>query len=161
FAAKTNANFPQNPARGLPTIRGVILLCDADDGTLLAVMDSMELTALRTAAATAVAAKHLARADSTVVTIVGCGNQAGAQCRALSQVLSVRQVFAVDSDPERAARFAREASSQVTVTVARDIRDALHRSHVVVTCTPSKRPFIGVEYVRPGTFIAAVGADNP
>ena len=61
FVAKTNANFPTHPARGLPTIQGLILLFDADDGQILAVMDSMEITILRTGAATAVAAKYLAR----------------------------------------------------------------------------------------------------
>jgi len=64
FAAKANANFPGNPARGLPTIQGVVLLFDADNGQVLAAMDSIEITILRTGAATAVAAKYLARKDS-------------------------------------------------------------------------------------------------
>jgi len=71
FAAKTNANFPGNPARGLPTIQGVILLFDADNGQVLAVMDSMEITTLRTGAATAVAAKYLARKDARVIFLAG------------------------------------------------------------------------------------------
>src|SRR5215469_5294185 len=69
FAAKVNGNFPQNRARfGLPTIQGVIVLCDAEKGTPLAVMDSRDITSIRTAAATAVAAKYLARRDSRRVT---------------------------------------------------------------------------------------------
>jgi alanine dehydrogenase len=68
FGAKMNGNFPENNARfGLPTIQGVIVLCDAEKGTPLAVMDSREVTSLRTAAATAVAAKYLARLDSRTV----------------------------------------------------------------------------------------------
>src|SRR6266850_5927207 len=70
FAAKVNGNFPENPTQfALPTIQGVIVLCDAEKGSPLAVMDSREITSLRTAAATAVAAKHLARADSRIGTI--------------------------------------------------------------------------------------------
>src|SRR5512143_2564924 len=76
FAAKINANFPGNPATvGLPTIQGVITLFDLDTGRPLAVLDSIEITVLRTAAASAVAARHLARADASTVTILGCGNQ--------------------------------------------------------------------------------------
>jgi ornithine cyclodeaminase/alanine dehydrogenase-like protein (mu-crystallin family) len=77
IAVKLNANFPDNgPRRGLPTIQGVIALADGETGRPLALMDSMEITVLRTGAATAVAARHLARADAHVVTIVGCGARA-------------------------------------------------------------------------------------
>src|SRR5215210_5638351 len=80
FAAKLNANFPHNgPRHGLPTIQGVVALCDADTGRPLAVMDSMALTALRTAAATAVAAKYLARERCEGALICGCGGQSRAQ----------------------------------------------------------------------------------
>src|SRR5215467_13801325 len=80
FAAKLNGNFPGNRQRfGLPNIQGLITLCDAANGFPLAVMDSIEITILRTGAATAVAARHLARPDSKVVTICGCGNQGRVQ----------------------------------------------------------------------------------
>src|SRR3569832_746009 len=76
FAAKANANFPQNPVlHALPTIQGLLLLFDADDGSPLAIMDSVEITVLRTAAATAVAAENLARKDAEAVTVCGCGVQ--------------------------------------------------------------------------------------
>src|SRR5260221_7317517 len=76
FAAKTNANFPHNGLRyGLPTIQGVVVLCDAVTGQPLAVMDSMAITALRTAAATAVAAKYLSPTNSRTALICGCGGQ--------------------------------------------------------------------------------------
>src|SRR3982751_1262491 len=75
FAAKTNANFPQNVKRfGLPLIQGVIVLCDGENGYPLALMDSIEITIQRTGAATAVAAKYLARSDSKIATVCGCGN---------------------------------------------------------------------------------------
>src|SRR5687767_6239913 len=74
---KVNGNFPGNPVlNGLPTIQGALLLSDADDGRLLAVMDTIEITARRTAAASAVAAKYLAQRDATTLAFVGCGLQA-------------------------------------------------------------------------------------
>src|SRR5574341_102261 len=99
FAAKTNANFPQNMARfGLPAIQGLIVLCDAENGYPLALMDSMEITILRTGAATAVAAKYLARPGARVATICGCGNQGRIQLRSLRQVLPLWEVNAFDTD---------------------------------------------------------------
>ena len=100
FAAKTNGNFPGNPERfGLPTIQGVVLLADADQGSPLALMDSAEITALRTGAATAVAAKYLARADAAVVTVCGCGLQGRVQLRALAAVRPLTRAYAIDRDP--------------------------------------------------------------
>src|SRR5215217_2708984 len=76
FVSKINANFPANSKQyGLPTIQGVIVVCDGENGRLLALMDSIEITIIRTGAATAVAAKHLSRTDSKSVIICGCGNQ--------------------------------------------------------------------------------------
>ena len=82
FAAKVNGNFSANAQRfGMPTIQGIVFLADAGNGEPLAVMDSIEITILRTGAATAVAAKHLAREGSQVATICGCGNQSEAARR--------------------------------------------------------------------------------
>jgi alanine dehydrogenase len=164
FAAKVNGNFSDNPLRfGRPAIQGVIVLCDAENGQPLAVMDSIEITILRTAAATAVAAKHLARPDSRAVAICGCGNQGRAQLRALSSVLRLERAFVFDADPRRAAEFVREMTGQVGLQIeaSPDIATATVRSDVIVTCTPSRLPFLRREHVRPGTFIAAVGADSP
>lgn len=89
FGLKVNGGFFQNRARfGLPNIQGLIVLSRADNGVLLAAMDSIEITIQRTAAATAVAAKSLARPDSRVCTVCGCGTQGRAQLRALRHVLS-------------------------------------------------------------------------
>jgi ornithine cyclodeaminase/alanine dehydrogenase-like protein (mu-crystallin family) len=164
FAAKTNANFPDNPRqRGLPAIQGVIVLCDADDGRPLAVLDSMEVTIRRTAAATAVAARYLARADARSATICGCGVQGRAQLRALVRVLSLERAYAFDRDESVSRAFARDLTADLgfEVTPATDLASGLARSEVCVTCTPSRRPFLFREQVRPGTFIAAVGADSP
>jgi alanine dehydrogenase len=164
FAAKVNANFPKNPRRfALPTIQGVIVLCDARNGRPLAVLDSMEITALRTAAATAVATKHLARKDSKVVTICGCGAQGRVQIQALAQVLKLQRVFAYDIEEGQASEFARESSVKlgIAVQVTKDLSMALGESDVCVTCTSSRQPFLKREHIGPGTFIAAVGADSP
>lgn len=167
FAAKTNANFPGNgPRFGLPTIQGVVLLFDATSGRPLAVLDSIELTALRTAAATAVAARQLARPESATVTICGCGAQSAAQLLALARVLPLREVFAFDIDADRAHAFALRMSNAMStapfaVTAVSDLRISLRRSDVCVTCTTSRRAFLMSDDVIPGTFVAAVGADNP
>jgi len=164
FAAKVNGNFPGNGARGdLPTIQGVMVLADAENGCPLAVIDSAEITALRTAAATAVAAKYLARKDSRVATICGCGVQGAYQLRALSRVLKIDRVFACDSDFEKAAEFSRQLAIALGIEIkaVSDIGTAARQSDVCVTCTTSQRYFLRRDDVKAGTFVAAVGADNP
>jgi alanine dehydrogenase len=163
FVAKVNANYPQNLQRyGLPTIQGIIVLCDAENGYPLALMDSIEITIVRTAAATAVAAKYLARPDSHVAAICGCGIQGRAQLRALHKVLPIERVYAFDQDAARARQLADEMSSELRLTaqVIHDLEAAVADSDVWLTCTTSKAYFLRKEHVRPGTFIAAVGADN-
>ena len=155
-ALKLNGNFPGNADRGLPTIQGAILLCDAETGTLLAIMDSTEVTLRRTAAATALAARYLARPESRSVLVCGCGAQGRAQLRALRAVLPLTRSFAWDHDLARAERFASEENCQaLTALPSGDGVD------VIVTCTTATAPFLGREHVAPGSFIAAVGADSP
>jgi alanine dehydrogenase len=164
FAAKVNGNFPENPARfGLPTIQGVIVLCDAERGCPLAIMDSRDITSLRTGAATAVAAKHLARLDSRTVTICGCGSQGRVQIKALSRVLRLETVFAYDQNNEQMLRFAREMTEELGVPThpVTSLHDAVSQSDICVTCTPSRRAYLSTKEVSAGTFISAVGADNP
>jgi alanine dehydrogenase len=164
FAAKLNANFPANPSQhGLPTIQGIVLLFAADDGRPLAVLDSIEITSVRTAAASAVAARHLARADAATVTVCGCGEQGRSQLRALTCVRPIRRVLAFDVDSARAETYATEMSRELELDVVpvRELGDATRASDIWVTCTPSRRWFVGREQVRPGTLILAVGADNP
>jgi len=163
FAAKINANFPDNPRRhGLPSIQGTVVLADARSGAPLALMDSASVTALRTGAATAVAAKFLARHNARTVTIVGCGVQGEVQLAAVAAVLPLERAWLVDSDYAKAEALAARvgASLGLRVEAAKDLRAALRGSAVCVTCTPSRRAFIGAGDVAPGTFIAAVGADN-
>ena len=163
FAAKINANFPHNANRfGLPLIQGVIFLADAQNGYRLALMDSMEITILRTGAATAVAAKYLAREDSKSILICGCGNQGRVSLQALSKIFSLEHAFAYDVDHTQAQRFADELSGQLKIPIetTSDLREAMKRSDICITCTPSTQFFLKQDYVQPGTFIAAVGADS-
>ncbi|HEX2114516.1 MAG TPA: ornithine cyclodeaminase family protein, partial [Alphaproteobacteria bacterium] len=129
----------------------------------LAIMDSVEITIQRTGAATALAARHLSRPDSRVATICGCGTQGRIQLRALLAARPIARVFAVDSEIDVAARFAADmhAATGIDVVATVDLRAAVRESDICVTCTPSPRWFLGREHVRTGTFIAAVGADNP
>jgi alanine dehydrogenase len=160
-AVKTNSNFPDNRQRGLPTIQGGILLFDAG-GTLLALIDSIEITIKRTGAATAVAARYLARSDSRVATIVGCGAQGRVQLEALRHGLDIRRVFAVDNNRAAAEKFASEIVAQsLDAEVPATLSDATLQSDIIVTCTTAHVPYLGISDVRPGTFIAAIGADNP
>ncbi|HZO47035.1 MAG TPA: ornithine cyclodeaminase family protein [Xanthobacteraceae bacterium] len=163
-AIKTNANFPQNRRlRDLPTIQGAILLFDAEDGRPLAFLDSIEITIKRTGAATAVAARYLARPDSRTATICGCGEQGRIQLAALRHVLDIRRVFAWDREAAAAAGFADAMSKRhgIDVEAPASLRAATLESDVIVACTPSRQPYLGPGDVRAGTFIAAVGADNP
>ena len=163
FAAKINANFPQNAERfGLPLIQGVIVLADAKNGYPLAIMDSMEITILRTGAATAVAAKYLARPDSKSILICGCGHQGRVSIQALSKIFSLQHVYAYDIDYDQARRFADEVFHDLTIAVetTSDLSEAMKRTDICVTCTPSTQFFLKQEYAQPCTFIAAVGADS-
>jgi len=163
FVAKINANFPANPRRhDLPTIQGIIAVMDGTNGKLLALIDSIEITIIRTGAATAVAAKYLALADTTTATICGCGNQGRISLKALMAVRPVKKVYAFDIDEKQAQKLSKDFSGslQVIPIDANELSGALKNSQVVITCTPSKQPFIHAQDIMPGTFIAAVGADS-
>jgi len=162
-AFKVNANFPDNRLRyGFPTIQGAILLFDTSTGSPVALLDSIEITIKRTGAATTVAAHYLARPESRVATIFGCGVQGRIQLAALRHALDIRQVFLVDKDAASAESFAAEITRQgLDVDVPVKPRKAALASDVIVTCTPAHQPFLEPADVRSGTFIAAIGADNP
>jgi alanine dehydrogenase len=162
-AFKVNGNLPENRAKhGLPTIQGAILLFDASTASPVALLDSIEITLKRTGAATAVAAQHLARPKSQVATIYGCGAQGRIQLAALRHALDIRRVFLADTDAVASERFANEiARTGLDVDVPAEPGDGARASDVIVTCTSSRVPFLAPTDARPGTFIAAIGADHP
>jgi ornithine cyclodeaminase/alanine dehydrogenase len=164
FGLKVNGGFFSNARLfGMPNIQGLIVLCDGETGYPLAILDSREITRKRTGAATAVAARYLARVDSTTVTICGSGAQARIQLQALTRVLPITNAFVASREELNARLFAVEMSEQLGIAVepAGNVHDALRQSQVCVTCTPAHRYFLSKEDVPPGMFIAAVGADSP
>jgi ornithine cyclodeaminase/alanine dehydrogenase-like protein (mu-crystallin family) len=163
-AFKVNGNFPENPRRhGLPTIQGLIVLADAVRGTPLAVMDSIEITALRTAAATAVAARRLAPPNARRATIAGCGVQGWSHARALRHVLPELELLLHDRDTERSADLAARVRSELggAARSALELEAAARASEIVVTCTTARAPVLRSAWISPGALVAAVGADSP
>jgi alanine dehydrogenase len=163
FVAKVNANFPGNiKDHGLPTIQGVIVVCDASNGQLLALIDSIEITIIRTGAATGVATKYLAKQNAKIATVCGCGNQGTISLRAILAVRRLETIYAYDIDPAQKFKFAKEMGAALNVPVIPidNLGFAVSQSDICVTCTTSKTPFLNKEDVSPGTFIAAVGADS-
>ena len=163
IVAKLNTNFPGNRTRSrLPTIQGLIAVYDAENGRTLAVLDSVEITIKRTAAASAVAAKYLARKDSSVATICGCGEQGRAQLRAIQSVVPLKKIYAFDLNEHTMTELANQLSAELKIDIepTRDLPSAIQKSDVCVTCTTASEFFVRKEDVAPGTFIAAVGADD-
>jgi ornithine cyclodeaminase/alanine dehydrogenase-like protein (mu-crystallin family) len=162
-ALKIKGNFPGNPAvHGLSTIQGFIALLDAERGCVLALMDSIEITACRTAATTALAALYLARPTSRTLGIIGCGVQARYHLDALLGVLPFDSVRYCDPRAEACTAFARYASAAgVMATRAADTSAAALGADMVVTLTTSKEPVLELATIAPGSFVAGVGADDP
>jgi len=163
FAAKVNANFPGNPrGRGLPTIQGAVLLMDAASGEPRALIDTASITALRTAAATAVAIRWLARPDAETATLAGCGVQGRAHLAFLAAVMPKLRLLRLADADANALRAALDAAAALGITAepAADLAAACRESDVCVTCTPSRRPLLDVGDVSPGALVAGVGADN-
>lgn len=161
MAIKLNGNYPGNPAmHKLPTVQGIIYLADATNGRPLALMDSIEVTINRTGAATTLAARHLARADSRIATICGAGVQGRIQLTAIAAAAKLERVHVWDVDRAAAERCAAEMAKALELPVAAAGLEAARESDIVVTCSSARQPFLTPDLVRPGTFIAAVGADN-
>jgi ornithine cyclodeaminase/alanine dehydrogenase len=164
FGVKANGGFFRNPERGtLPAIQGIIYLSDAATGYPLAIMDSVEITRQRTAAASALAAKHLARSDSSVITICGAGAQARQHWRAMAQLFPLKRGFVFSRNEARRASFAAEMSTELAFPIepARELGVAARQSDIILTCTTSRAAFLQPEMVAPGAFVGAVGADSP
>lgn len=164
FAAKINANFPANPAsHGLPTIQGVIIVMDLQKGTPVGILDSTLITTFRTAAATAVAARYLARETSATLAVVGCGTLAPATVAAVRAVRRLRRIQLWDLNESARDRCSRELThlTDLDIVAARSLDASVAGADIIITCTPATRPFLDIQHAPPGTFIAAMGADNP
>ncbi|MEH6834109.1 MULTISPECIES: cyclodeaminase [Falsihalocynthiibacter] len=161
FAIKMSPGFFDNPKLGLPSLNGLMVLFDATTGIVKAVLlDNGYLTDVRTAAAGAVAAKHLSRADSKVAGILGSGTQARLQLEALTLVRGIERAIIWGRDAEKAAACARDCAARlgIEVTVG-SIADVMTAADIVVSTTPSGTPLIHANMLRTGQHITAVGAD--
>jgi ornithine cyclodeaminase/alanine dehydrogenase-like protein (mu-crystallin family) len=129
----------------------------------LAVLDPIEITIKRTGAATAVAAKYLARKDSETACVIGYGTQGKIQLASLSRVLDLKKALVSGRNKDGADAYAAEMTRElnIPVTFVPDINDAVSQSDVIITATPSRAPLFDADAPRPGAFIAAVGADSP
>jgi ornithine cyclodeaminase/alanine dehydrogenase-like protein (mu-crystallin family) len=147
----------------LPTIQGVVGLFDGTDGRVLALMDSTEITAYRTAAMSAVAGMHLARPHSRAIAIIGCGVQGRYHLRSFKRAMALPTAIVFDRMPGAAAAFAHDLARDldIDIRIAKSAGDAAAAADICVTCTTAREPVLFRGDVRPGTFVAAVGADNP
>jgi alanine dehydrogenase len=147
-------SFPGNPARGLPTVTGLVLLSDASDGRLRAVLDAGAVTALRTGAAAVLAAETLGRSDARTAAVVGAGVNGRAAARTF--LARGREVALWDVDTERARAVAGELGARATTS-----RDEALAADLLVTVTPGREPVIGEGTLRPGQHVSLMGADGP
>jgi ornithine cyclodeaminase/alanine dehydrogenase len=159
------SGYPGNQARGLPYITGLLILNDPATGVPLAVMDCTWITAKRTGAATAVAAKYLARPDSASAGIVACGVQGRSNLEALACLFPLKHVKAYDLHPDIAERYAREMSAQLHLAVepVQTLREAVAGLDLVVTSGPILRhpqPAIEPGWLAPGAFASLVDFDS-
>ncbi|MGD2152392.1 MAG: ornithine cyclodeaminase family protein [Gemmatimonadales bacterium] len=159
------SGYPSNVERGLPYISGLLILNDPDTGIPIAVMDATWITAMRTGAATAVAAKYLARGDSATLGIIACGVQGRSNLEALMCVFDLELVKAYDIVPEIAERYAVEMGERfgVTVEVVKHPRDAVAGLDLVVTSGPILKepsPTIAAGWLSPGAFACPLDFDS-
>ncbi|HSN73561.1 MAG TPA: ornithine cyclodeaminase family protein [Anaerolineae bacterium] len=165
IGVKWVAGYPDNPQRGLPYISGLLVLNDADTGMPLAVMDCTWITAKRTGAATALAARYLARPDSQTVGILGCGVQGRSNLEALAVLFPVQRVMAYDRSLPNALRFADEVDDKwgIEVTVVNEPRQAVSGCDIVVTAGPILRqPHATIQagWLEQGAFASLVDFDS-
>lgn len=152
-----------NRRRGLPTIQATYLLTEPETGEPLALMEAGFLTAIRTGATSALAARYLARADSRVIACFGAGVQARHQLLCLREILPLAEVRVVGRDPRRAADFARQMQSTlgIPVDVAPDRKAAVRGADVITCATTSPRPVFSGRDLESGTHVDAVGNFRP
>ena len=161
FGAKLLSIFPRNSA--LPAIQGLIVVFDADDGRPVAVVDAASVTALRTAAASGMATRALAREDAKTLAILGCGVQAESHLEAMRAVRPLERVIVWGRSIDKARAFAERhrARTGIEIAVAPDAKSAVEQADIVCTVTSSASPILEGRWLRPGTHLNLVGAYTP
>jgi ornithine cyclodeaminase len=162
FAIKVSPGFFDNPKQGLPSLSGMMMLLSATTGRLEALhLDNGYLTDLRTAAAGAVAARHLARADARVAGVLGAGRQAQVQIEALKLVRPIERVLLWARDPAKAEAAADRMAERLALDVlpVESAERLVLEADVVVTATPARTPLVVSDWLHPGLHVTAMGSD--
>ena len=156
-AVKWLGSYRKNPRRDLPAISALDLVTDIETGMPLALVDGTSVTNMRTGAHAAVGAKYLARPNSEVVAIIGCGNEGRTHLRALNVLFPIRRVVAFDIHEAAAKSFADEMASEldVTVDIAASVAAAVAGADIVCVVTTAPKPVLMEEWVEPGTHVCA------
>jgi ornithine cyclodeaminase/alanine dehydrogenase-like protein (mu-crystallin family) len=162
LGAKIITVFPGNDATPYDSHQGAVLLFDLEHGRLIAILDASTITALRTAAVTAVATRLLARPESRTLALLGAGVQASTHLESISLVRPIDEVRVWSRSGERARQFAeRSAATGVSITVCATAREAVDGADIVCTVTSSREPVLSGEWLAAGTHVNAIGASLP
>jgi ornithine cyclodeaminase len=163
FGLKAVAIFPENPKRGLDAHQGIVVLFDGEDGRVTGLLDASAITAIRTAAVSAVATRALARESASTLAVLGAGVQATAHIEAMACVLPLERVRIYSRRPEPAAELAATTAERFAwdVSAAASVEDALREADVVVTTTTAREPIVELAWLAPGTHVNAVGSSIP
>jgi ornithine cyclodeaminase len=162
FGAKLISVFPENFARGIQSHQGLVILFDPESGAPVCVVHAGELTAIRTAAASAVATDALARKDACRLTLLGYGEQAATHARSIGKVRDLKSIVVWGRSPERARAFAErtQAELEVPISAAGSVKEAVSEADIVCTVTSAAEPILMGEWVRPGTHLNLVGSSH-
>jgi ornithine cyclodeaminase len=162
LSCKLVSVFPGNGALGVPTHQAVVMLFDADTGTTLAMLDGASITALRTAAGSALATKLLAREDASVLLVIGTGVQAASHARAVARVRKLKELRMAGRDEKKAAALARELSTELHVEAAGMAigRQSFDGADVVCATTHAEQPVVRGEWLAPGMHVNSVGLNQ-
>jgi ornithine cyclodeaminase/alanine dehydrogenase-like protein (mu-crystallin family) len=162
FGAKLISVFHDNFAKGIQSHQGLVVLFDPDTGAPVCVVDAGEITAIRTAAASAVATGILAREDSSRMAILGYGEQAATHARAIGKVRGLQSIVIWGRSPERARTFAERTQTELAVPVstAATVEEAVGHADIVCTVTAATEPILKGAWVRPGTHLNLVGSGS-
>jgi ornithine cyclodeaminase/alanine dehydrogenase len=160
----SSGGYDNNPQYGLPTGMNTVLLFEAKTSALSCIMDGTWITGCRTGAAGAISVKYLARADAEILCVIGAGNQARRQLRAIMRVRKLAEVRVWDALPAFLNAYVKEMSADTGLKICKcaTAEEAVRGADIIVTTTRGRSgPVVKKEWVQPGTHIAAIGADMP
>ncbi len=163
FGMKVLCVMPGNPARGLDSHQGQVLLADGETGQLRAVLDASAVTAIRTAAVSALATRLLARTNARVLAIVGTGAQARKHLESIPLVRPIERVRIAGRTLEHGQKFVAEVAKHVAFSIeaAENVQAAVRDADIVVTATSSATPVLARQWLAPGVHVNAIGASRP